>query len=98
MSDFHQRAIEDVADAVKLTARRVERCCEGDTTSLDEDAREAVAYAVAQREGVLELEAERESKMDTHKLGTCLRFANGETCIGCGDEENGQPPSEKAKP
>jgi hypothetical protein len=27
--------------------------------------------------------------VDTHNLGTCLRFANGETCIGCGDAENG---------
>ena len=30
-----------------------------------------------------------DENIDTHKLGTCLRFANGETCIGCGDDKNG---------
>ncbi len=32
-----------------------------------------------------------ERELDTHKLGTCLRFANGQTCIGCGDKVNGIP-------
>ena len=26
---------------------------------------------------------------DPHKSGYCVRFACGETCIGCGDNENG---------
>lgn len=26
---------------------------------------------------------------NTHDLGVCLRFANGQTCVGCGDEVNG---------
>ena len=36
-----------------------------------------------------ELEKWQGDHLDTHKLGTCLRFANGETCIGCGDAING---------
>jgi hypothetical protein len=35
-------------------------------------------------------EYEKWRYMDTHKLGTCLRFANGQTCVGCGDEFNGE--------
>lgn len=31
-----------------------------------------------------------EPKVDSHKLGFCIRYACGQTCIGCGDPENGQ--------
>ena len=29
--------------------------------------------------------------VDPHQLGFCCRYACGETCIGCGDAENGIP-------
>jgi len=38
-----------------------------------------------------------ERELDTHKLGTCLRFANGETCVGCGDALNGVKLTEAKK-
>lgn len=28
-------------------------------------------------------------RRDTHKVGFCHRFAYGESCVGCGDQENG---------
>lgn len=29
--------------------------------------------------------------VNPHELGFCCRFACGETCVGCGDAENGNP-------
>jgi hypothetical protein len=30
-----------------------------------------------------------EPEVDSHKLGFCIRYACGQTCVGCGDTENG---------
>jgi hypothetical protein len=54
------------------------------------EAQEAEAHAKA-----LADEEQAAYTMDTHALGVCLRFANGETCIGCGDKVNGEPLEKK---
>lgn len=81
MSDFHQQAIEDVADHFGYRTDYAAYCLRTDKPLSDEDY--AFRYAVAQRERVLELEAE-------------LRQWRG--CGWAQTSSNSLAASEKAKP
>jgi hypothetical protein len=38
---------------------------------------------------LIDSEQYRSGEVNPHTLGYCCRYACGETCIGCGDEMNG---------
>jgi hypothetical protein len=69
--------LEDLFAKVKTLLEWLPVCSEGSSGHL---RRIAVETAMAEFEWV-----------DPHKLGFCCRYAANETCIGCGDETNGQP-------
>ncbi len=39
-----------------------------------------------------------EKKVNPHNLGYCCRYASNQTCVGCGDAENGLPIRQRRQP
>jgi len=74
MSDFHQQAIEDVARATNWSSDDIKLFIAQAETGYDRGSDKAFAYAVAQQERVLELEAKLQGIMQIHEHE---REANG---------------------
>ena len=96
MSDFHQQAIEDVARATNWSSDDIKLFIAQAGTEYDDGSDKAFAYAVAQRERVLELEAIVTGLLRIYRDGDSPREDHWIPIMEAAFPQNSAP--EKAKP